>query len=646
MKLSIRTWVLAAASVVLFPMAWAFVLMLQHIGHNEKSLIEGEVKYRTRELVHVTNERIAVAVQALQTLTNSEAARQGDWASLYQNAQRLIANNHHYTAVSLIDEQDHMLFVTSVPYGQQTFGTSHVDLVQEIFRTGLPNASGPFQVPISPHTLVAVSAPIFQGDRVSHVLRMVMRAQSIDALLQHLQSPSGWIAAVVDAQGTIISRWPDPAAYAGKRSSESAVSAIQRNDGLIYKGAALNGTPISALVLPVFGGNWFAAVAVPDAILEARYRRNMALYGGLCLAITLLGLLVATALAHFFANQALALKTVVGSGQAHTPLPWPLRIHELRQMYLSHQAVRVSERKAQSDLATVTTEKDEVNDLYDHAPCGYHSIDPQGRIIRINQTELRWLGRTRDEVIGRPITDFFTEAGKASFKERIARFLAQGHIEDLEFELVRPDGSLLPVLISATLIRDNDGHPIMSRSTVYDITERKKLERRLEELSNHDALTGLSNRRHFYELAAQEIQRATRLGSPLAVAMLDVDHFKRVNDQHGHATGDLVLKTLSATCRAVLRQVDVVARFGGEEFVLLLPHTGLETAISVLERLREVLGHKQVETTTGAPLGFTVSIGLTLMQAGESDVDAMLARADAALYEAKRLGRNQVRVST
>lgn len=646
MTLSIRTWVLAAASVVLFPMALVFGLVLQHIKEDEKALIEAEVRYRTRELVHITTERLAVAVQALQALAHAEAARQSDWPTLYQNAKRLLDSNPNYAAVTLVDRHGELLFVTSIPYGQKTFNTSYVELVEEVFKTGKPNVSGPFQVPISPHMLVAVSVPIFQGDDVSHVLRMILRTESIDQLLRDIRLPDGWLAAVLDARGTVVARWPDPAPYIGKPGNAATRAAIQRNDGQIYKGVALDGTPISAQILPVFGGDWFIGVAVSDALLEARYRRNMLVLGGLCLLITLGGFGIAVGVAHFFARQTLALELVVVSNQTNAPLPWPLRIQELYSVYRSHQAVRLSEGQAKRDLAVTTQEKDEIHDLYEHAPCGYHSVDPQGRIVRINQTELKWLGRERAQVIGHSISEFFTEEGKAQFRAMFPKFLEQGHIEDLAFDLVRPDGTTQPVLISATLIRDSEGRPVMSRSTVYDITERKKLEQRLEELSNHDALTGLSNRRHFYELAAQEVERATRLGSPLAVAMLDVDHFKKVNDQHGHATGDLVLKTLSATCRAVLRQVDVVARYGGEEFVLLLPHTGLETAISVLERLREVLARKQVEATTGSHVDFTVSIGITLMRANESDVDAMLARADAALYEAKRLGRNQVRVQS
>ena len=161
MTLSIRTWVLAAASVVLFPMALVFGLVLQHIKEDEKALIEAEVQYRTRELVHITAERLAVAVQALQTLTNSDAAHVGDWATLYQSAKRLIASNPNYAAVTLVDRHNELLFVTSLPYGEKAFNTSYVDLVGEVFRSGQPNVSGPFQTPISPHMLVAVSVPVF-----------------------------------------------------------------------------------------------------------------------------------------------------------------------------------------------------------------------------------------------------------------------------------------------------------------------------------------------------------------------------------------------------------------------------------------------------------------------------------------------------
>ncbi len=327
--------------------------------------------------------------------------------------------------------------------------------------------------------------------------------------------------------------------------------------------------------------------------------------------------------------------------QAGTSTP-PVGISEFSGLYHSFLDIVASEERIADHLKSITVEKNEIRDLYDQAPCGYHSLDPNGCFVRINQTELNWLGRSADEVIGQPFTRFITDGGKDLFDHLFPQFLAQGHIEELEFALVHADGSTRPVLVNATLIRDASGKPIMSRSIVFDITERKKLEHRLEELSNSDAMTGLCNRRHFYELASNEIARANRLHSSFSLAILDVDHFKRVNDEFGHAIGDELLISLAQTLKAKMRSIDIVARIGGEEFAILMPHTDLANALTVMDRLREELAESSIPLTDGRLVRFTVSIGVTAQQDNEFDIDAMLVRADKALYTAKGSGRNRV----
>ena len=129
--------------------------------------------------------------------------------------------------------------------------------------------------------------------------------------------------------------------------------------------------------------------------------------------------------------------------------------------------------------ARVAERTAEIQDLYDRAPAGYHSLDSEGRIIRINQTELDWLGYTREEVLGRPIADFFTPASKAAFPVEYAAFQQLDWLRDQERELVRKDGSIMPVLVNATAIRDEAGNYVMSRSTVFDNTRRKQAEETL-----------------------------------------------------------------------------------------------------------------------------------------------------------------------
>ncbi len=147
--------------------------------------------------------------------------------------------------------------------------------------------------------------------------------------------------------------------------------------------------------------------------------------------------------------------------------------------------ILVAERTRQLETANAALEAQrmEVEDLFNHAPVGYHSLDAEGRIVRVNDTELAWLGYAREEVIGHPVAEFFTEASRLSFASRFARFKETGKIHGLEFDMVRKDGSLLPVLVDATLVRDAEGNYVASRSNVYDNTERKERQRQIDILN-------------------------------------------------------------------------------------------------------------------------------------------------------------------
>ena len=201
-------------------------------------------------------------------------------------------------------------------------------------------------------------------------------------------------------------------------------------------------------------------------------------------------------------------------------------------------------------------------------------------------------------------------------------------------------------------------------ASLIDMTERNKMEQELRKSEERyrcmaitDALTGLYNRRHFYSLAENEVQRSRRNGSDVAVIMLDVDHFKRVNDDFGHDAGDMALQEVAKRIRTVTRTIDVPSRYGGEEFLILLPETDLEGALQVAERLRAELALLSF-TTESSRFDLTASLGVNALcnedaacPTGEEEtprqtLERMIKGADKALYEAKRAGRNTVRSAT
>jgi diguanylate cyclase (GGDEF)-like protein len=182
-----------------------------------------------------------------------------------------------------------------------------------------------------------------------------------------------------------------------------------------------------------------------------------------------------------------------------------------------------------------------------------------------------------------------------------------------------------------------------------NVIVRQALEQELRRLATTDGLTGVFNRRHFFALAEAERARVVRYSGVVrysascSVLMLDIDHFKAVNDHHGHAAGDAVLKAFAETIAGLLRSSDTFGRLGGEEFAVLLPHTDRDGALNLAERLRLAVAGIRVAVEAGREVAVTTSIGVTRMTMDDRCFDEALRRADAALYAAKAGGRNRVR---
>lgn len=202
----------------------------------------------------------------------------------------------------------------------------------------------------------------------------------------------------------------------------------------------------------------------------------------------------------------------------------------------------------------------------------------------------------------------------------------------------------------ARLIKFGAGGSLAQHCTPEELYSRVALNlgllatmRRLRDMAIRDELTGAFNRRHFMERGQQEFARWKRHNEPASLIMLDADHFKKVNDTHGHEAGDQVLRQLADTARAQLRTEDVFARLGGEEFVVLAPDTSIQGAMELAERIRAEVEARHVPVK-GGRLAFTISLGVAQTLEQDTDLEATLRRADLALYEAKENGRNQVRV--
>ncbi len=279
--------------------------------------------------------------------------------------------------------------------------------------------------------------------------------------------------------------------------------------------------------------------------------------------------------------------------------------------------------------------------LIDEVPDAILSTDGSGAITHWSAGATRMLGYKNSEIIGKQIDILFPEANRAAIAQQIAALRTGGRHFELEAPLQRRDGNIFPAHVSLTQVRDRAGSFAGMVGYALDITVQKDLQRRLEELATVDELTGAHNRRYLQIHGPIELQRARRFRRPLGALLLDIDHFKRVNDRYGHQFGDLVLATISDVCRRSLRPSDMFVRYGGEEFVIMMPETDLAQAKATAHRLADKI-RGTVFSSEPPITGLTVSIGVCELDVADADIASLINRADSAMYRAKQLGRDRV----
>jgi diguanylate cyclase (GGDEF)-like protein/PAS domain S-box-containing protein len=269
-------------------------------------------------------------------------------------------------------------------------------------------------------------------------------------------------------------------------------------------------------------------------------------------------------------------------------------------------------------------------------------LDPDGTVTYESSNTLRLLGYPSTALVGRRFRELVPTDCAPKACALLEHAMAQpGRPISGEMRLLAGDGSFREFeAIATSMLHDPAVGGIIVN--LHDVTERKALVAKLEAMSETDVLTGLVNRRGFLKRAEQELARSRRSNLPLTVVMVDVDHFKRVNDRYGHAAGDLVLSMIAEQCRSVMREVDIIARFGGEEFVLLLPDTTVAAGHTVVSRLGRAIAAAKVATIKGE-VSVTASFGLAAVDP-DGDLESALRLADEALYEAKHAGRDCIRI--
>ncbi|MGE7835388.1 sensor domain-containing diguanylate cyclase [Viridibacillus arvi] len=311
------------------------------------------------------------------------------------------------------------------------------------------------------------------------------------------------------------------------------------------------------------------------------------------------------------------------------------------------------------------------------APCGFISFDHSGYINEVNNTFLEWMGYKQENLVGKHIESFLTMANKLIFHSYFyPNINLHGYVEELFINFTNHTGESIPYLMNARRFRQ-DGIEVIDCSLVqmkkridYELElrmtkkqmeeayleknralakleqiyleiEKKQIELMeinsgLVKISNTDKLTGISNRRFFQKKLEEQIEIYRTEEKTFSLLIIDIDHFKKVNDTYGHQIGDIVLAKLANILKIQVRTDDIVARFGGEEFTIILPDTDFEEAILIAQKLNRTIELAEW-TETG---NLTVSIGLATFSENDTE-DSIVKKADQALYVSKEKGRNR-----
>ena len=292
------------------------------------------------------------------------------------------------------------------------------------------------------------------------------------------------------------------------------------------------------------------------------------------------------------------------------------------------------------ELTETRPNEERLEAILEQSPIGVSvSRRDDGRIIFVNTRFAELIGLPREKLIGSRARDYYLDSHQRL--RVLERLRGGGGVTNMEVQFKRADGS--PFWTLFTVNQAVIQGVAVNLAWIYDYTERRSMEEALRDMASRDPLTGIYNRRSFMELARSQLARAHRFHEPLSVFVLDVDHFKRINDTFGHATGDDALRMVAAGCQAILREYDLLGRLGGEEFVVVLPGATADESRVVAERVRRHLARMPIEAPDGT-FRLTASIGIAGLEGATDTLERAIHRADLALYRAKHLGRNRVAV--
>ena len=642
----------ALCAALAIPILIVSAFMTWNFAASERARLKGDVSDVNLQIVSALERQQSADIAMMRILATSPALRNDDIGSFRVQAHSIVRSDLKGTEIILQDADGNTLVDTGSDIGRDS---SAAMLQSRELKAVHPTFSGLLAGGSFADSAYFLTVPVTAFDQVRYYLIARMPLQRLADLIADQNIDAGYFVSIVDRSGILLARSAENEKHFGKKLA--GVAASGGKAFFTWSGTNPQGVSVYGVIRREKLTDWAVTTGIAQQLLHAPLNRSLYWFLGLAAIVVTIGGIVAYTLSRILSGtvrKIVATANALGEGTKVLPFVTPVtdanvigaaimaasdKLHQQAEALIA--AKKTLERRVEDRTKELAGKTLLLETTLANMDQGLIVIDDGGFIQLYNSQAA--------ELIEMPENFLATHPNIA---DTIMYQKARGDFEEApdDVKLMFSRDGLVP---GQTVVheREKSGGRVMEVRTVplnnggmvrtyTDVTLRKRAERHLQHLARHDSLTDLPNRLHFRDRLEQAIAHEKRHGTPFSVLFIDIDHFKAINDHHGHAVGDALLIQIAARFKDPLRIEDTVARLGGDEFAILRTASGDDAGPSNLARrvLKAVSGkHKigNLEVAVG------VSIGIASCPAHGLNADEIMRKADTALYQAKRAGRNR-----
>lgn len=628
----------ALFAMALIPGVLMGSILFSVIYENQRNQLQFGALQTARALHQAIDSELHKSQAVALALSKSVLLTGRDFAAFHLRAREVIQTTGAGSNCVLSDITGQHILNTAKPYPEALPRHGDMGQIKRVLQSGRPAISDLYVGAVSGRPLFSIDMPVVISGKITYVLSVELLPEHFNQLLRDQQLPAGWIATLLDSNGVVAARNQNPEQMVGKQGTPDLLAQMRLKAEGTMASHTLEGKPSFIAFSRSPASRWTVVVGMTRDVLYESVYRPMTLVGLTILAFLFGGALLTWMFSRYVRQ---GLKALGATTEAVTGGDWHARapssgLQEIAK--LADQFNRMQEARNQAEQALAESEK-RFSLFMDTLPAAAFIKDEDGTTLYANRYMTDVLGATAWHGKNTHALFLPEQADKMIADDR--RALEEGYVV-VEEQVPGTDGQLRHYQTHKFRI-PQQGQPPLLGGIALDITERKRMEEQIRNLAYFDPLTNLPNRRMLHEQLAHALAQAKRYHRSLAIMFLDLDNFKKINDQLGHDAGDELLKQVSVRLNGCVRADDTVSRTGGDEFVIVLteishPEDAARVADAIIKALSAPV---RIADNT---LYTSCSIGIAVYPiSGSDDAQDLMKKADKAMYAAKAAGRNGYR---